>query len=681
MIETPDSVPVKEMLVVAAPFIKSVVDTYITPKLESLKERFSLDYNKYHIPTEEHFTEYFYRTYKRISIVNTLVFNNTQCFLKDIYIPLTLKKADHSEKKFKIEHYPDELISTYERLLITDTAGMGKSTLMKKIFIETVDKSKSIPVLIELRRLTKSNTIIDEIHQQINSIDKNFDESLLLELIKIGGFTFILDGYDEISLSERESVTSDVQKFIHKVPNNNFILTSRPENALASFGDFHQFTIEPLKKTEAFELLRKYDRQGIVSAHLIKKLQETEMSNISEFLTNPLLVSLLFTAFQYKQAIPFKKYLFYRQVFDANFESHDLTKGDSYNHDKYTKLEIDDFHRVLRHIGYSCLKKDQRIEFSKDEILNMIRESKEFCVGLKFSESDFLKDLLVNVPLFSQDGNFYRWAHKSLQEYFAAQFIYLDSKTAQARILKQIYHNTNQDKFQNVLDLYYDIDPKTFRNVIIYEVLKEYRDYYNDPSSVFPTSIDAEAIKLRKEICFLLRPCLFYVKYEPVPTGSSKGSVKRIRSDIDHDKLNKMFVDFSREKKENVTQRISGRIMAIESSKELYCIYIEDVKFTILRILSRKKDSLIEEIPITQKRNSHINIKYPELPEYKMIEVTPGKNKFFNSKANFEEVNNFIKASRLSSVKIISSVAFTLLEEIERNIRDEESSDFLTTGL
>ncbi len=97
MTEPNDSLPVKEILTAAGPFIKSIVDNYVTPKLENLKKRFSLDYNKYHVPSEEHFSEYFHRTYKRISIVNTLVFNNSQRFLKEIYLPLTLIKK--TEKK------------------------------------------------------------------------------------------------------------------------------------------------------------------------------------------------------------------------------------------------------------------------------------------------------------------------------------------------------------------------------------------------------------------------------------------------------------------------------------------------------------------------------------------------------------------------------------------------------
>src|SRR5690606_8741179 len=125
---------------------------------------------------------------------------------------------------------------------------------------------------------------------------------------------------------------------------------------------------------------------------------------------------------------------------------------------------------------YSCFKL-QKIEFAKDELLKLITESKLFCVGLQFKESSFLEDIIRTVPIFTQDGNYYRWAHKSLQEYFAAQFIFLDSKDHQSDILLKMYNHPNIDKFVNILDLYYDMDYKTFRNVIEFSILEEYEKF------------------------------------------------------------------------------------------------------------------------------------------------------------------------------------------------------------
>jgi len=314
MAEFNDTIALKDLLSTASPLIKSLVDVFVTPKLISFREKHQYRKNIESVPTESHFKEYFHRTYKKLIVVNTLVFNNSQRFLSDIFIPLTLTNTNDGKIKVKVSGFPTCISDEFGNILITDTAGMGKSTLMKNIFIDIINRNIGIPIFIELRRLTAEKKLLQEVQEQLNSIDRNFDRDLLLELLSEGGFIIILDGFDEIPLNDRESVTTDLQEFISKASNNRFFITSRPEKALSSFGHFQEFKIDPLSKNQAFELLRKYDNQGQISSLLIKKLQEKELTNIEEFLTNPLLVSLLFTAFEHKQAIPFKKYLFYRQV-------------------------------------------------------------------------------------------------------------------------------------------------------------------------------------------------------------------------------------------------------------------------------------------------------------------------------------------------------------------------------
>jgi hypothetical protein len=71
---------------------------------------------------------------------------------------------------------------------------------------------------------------------------------------------------------------------------------------------------------------------------LVDILKGNEYKAVYEYLTNPLLVSMLFAAFDFKQTIPLKKHLFYEQVYDAYFEKHDLTKGDSYKASERIKI-------------------------------------------------------------------------------------------------------------------------------------------------------------------------------------------------------------------------------------------------------------------------------------------------------------------------------------------------------
>ncbi|MPS64297.1 NACHT domain-containing NTPase [Chryseobacterium sp.] len=648
----------KDIITIASPIIKSFVDNIITPKLDILRKKLEKKgklKSFSQIPFEKYFSEYYHRSFKKMSIINTLTFNNSQKLLDDIYIPLTIRNSHNYKEIYKIKEFPKALSNEYWNILITDTAGMGKSTLMKKMFLSALNSNNGIPLFIELRRLSKNKSILEELKEQLNSVNNSINDDILFELLNDGEFIIMLDGYDEISLNDKDIVTSDIQNFISKTSKNKYFITSRPEKSLASFGNFQEFRITSLTKKEAFELLRKYDNRGTISTLLIKKLQESDLSNINEFLTNPLLVSLLFTAFEYKNAIPFKKHLFYRQVYDANFESHDLTKGDSYIHNKYSKLEIDDFHRVLRHIGFMSLK-DQKIEYTKDELLKFIDDSKNFCTGLSFNNSDFLNDLLKTVPLFSQDGNYYRWTHKSLQEYFAAQFIYLDAKSRQENILKKLYKSPNLEKYINVLDLYYDMDFKTFRNIIIYDLAKEYNEYVKNNYIQKYNDVDPEDIILRKELLFLRKFYLF------------KGE-KEVPDEKLDEILNKI------ESIENVNGfHIDSIFVESPVSENYFGILMDHSKLNLLDLLFQKNNIIIKKISATEA-----DIPNPmldkNLQNYLPLELNDDSSNILNSKENFNILNQFIKYFMLPSYIVSNTEIIKVYEEIENSVKIENNID------
>ena len=169
MTEMNDTIAIKDMLSAASPFIKTLVDTFVTPKLTAFRDKFKAEKNIKYIPTESHFTEYFHRTYKKLAVINTLVFNNSQRLLTEIYLPLTLTITNDRKIKTKVSGFPKNISDEFGNILVTDTAGMGKSTLMKTIFIDTINKNIGIPIFIELRRLTNSKKIIQEIQRALRS--------------------------------------------------------------------------------------------------------------------------------------------------------------------------------------------------------------------------------------------------------------------------------------------------------------------------------------------------------------------------------------------------------------------------------------------------------------------------------------------------------------------------------
>ncbi len=467
----------------ATTVVKPFIEELIKSTLNEYAKKAKISYNKLLVPVGQHFEEYLNRTYNKFSVINVWALNNSKRRLKDIYVPLSIRMKQNRGQKTKVDRLPVQLIKDYKKILIIDTAGMGKSTMMRFMFIDLMEiglKEVGIPIYIELNRLRKNWTILDEIKKQLNSLTKEFDNDLLLDLIRTEQFVFFLDGNDEIPVDDKTEVSNNLNEFISKAGERNYyILTSRPEDRLSSFDGFHHFDICDLIKEEAYGLLNKCDLsdQNETSKRLIAKLDSNEYEPIKEYLKNPLLVSLLYAAFEYSPDLPLKKHQFYRQVYDALFNRHDLSKGID-PHEKKSHLDIDDFSRILRFVGFECLKRG-KINFDEDNILGLIRKAKERYSSLTFSESSFLEDLLLAVPLFTKDGTEYKWAHKSLMEYFAACFVAEDTRQNQDDYLKAIYNSQNLSQYINLLDLYFDIDEQGFSKTIMRPLLIDFVQYHD----------------------------------------------------------------------------------------------------------------------------------------------------------------------------------------------------------
>src|SRR5690606_2572068 len=97
-------------------------------------------------------------------VVNTIVLGNRRILLDDIYVPLTIV-SDMEE--FYIDSYPEDLYNLHSAVLIKDTSGMGKSTILKKLFFSTIYQNLGIPFLIELRRLKDHESILTYILKEL----------------------------------------------------------------------------------------------------------------------------------------------------------------------------------------------------------------------------------------------------------------------------------------------------------------------------------------------------------------------------------------------------------------------------------------------------------------------------------------------------------------------------------
>lgn len=407
---------------------------------------------------------------------------------------------------------------------------------------------------------------------------------------------------------------------------------------------------------------------------LIETISSQRIRNIIEFLENPLLVSLLYLKFEYKPTIPFKKHEFYQEVFDALFENHDLSKGDYFKRDKKSNLTKTDFESVLEILAFETTKKGE-VSYSRldlESYLNkIIKENPEFKEnsGMKLSSENFIYDLTCTVPIFCIDGLEYRWAHKSLQEFFTVKFIYKNARKSE--ILEKMFNGKNITRYLNIFDIYYDMDRKTFTKIFIYPISKAFIDYLNESYLNINKNISKSDLLLRKTICF----------------GKQFVFVK---STLERNAIllaNKF--DFSFYKK-NIIPIIEKRFttkyanLGIVKSGSLgdYTLFIaipqEFIKYSIImELLQTKRSTLMLKNPL-------LNSKRIPLSKLKLdmdiIVVSDDKESIINTKKNFSGINNALLIPDRYGL-LDHKKAKEIVENINNEIELEKSEDNLIAGL
>ncbi len=419
---------------------------------------------------DEELKNYFGTHSKNNSYLNTIVFQNKPKFIQEIYIPLTLEKNDNPNEKYKLdEDLNIESILSYNRILIVDYAGMGKSTCTKWLYLTCLSSPDFIPFLVELRNLRKDKNVEQLIQEDLNLKHNLFDSTAIHSLLSSNKIVFFLDGLDEIDGENRKDILANLNKFHMKYSQAIFIMTSRPEDFLIGLKGFTRFGLKQFNESEAFKLIRKYDIEKKHAEKMINDIKKSQNDMaIKDFLGNPLSISLLFTSYCYTPQISFNKIQFYDNIFEALYERHDFSKGDSFFRPRHCSLSKNNFLKILCHLGMETCLTLKKVSFSYAELCGVISNSKKF-FGIEFDTDLYIKDLKTTIPLIVEDGIYLKWSHKTFQDYYTAYFLkyHYDKKY---EILKKI---SLKSEYYTVLDFYYELDEKGFKQHLLKDELKK----------------------------------------------------------------------------------------------------------------------------------------------------------------------------------------------------------------
>lgn len=320
----------------------------------------------------------------------------------------------------------ESMLEISNNLLILGTGGIGKSMLMRYLFLSTIYEGEYVPVLLELRRISNQSPTQLSILELIYTCLKDFDVELPKEQfeysLRLGKYIFLLDGFDEIKESMATETAAAIQAFCAKYPKNPCIVTSRPRQEASPLETFTPVEAKTLNKEQAIQLASRIWTEDEKTREFCRQLDKTLYDRHKDFAENPLLLSMMFLTFMRNSSIPDHLADFYQKAYDALYSAHDNQNKGYYRRDFQCKtLDESKFKLIFSRFCFQTYFKEQ-YEFSKSEILIHLQDSIHKLGTTDTSAEDFLMDLQNVVCLIIKDGDTYRFSHRSFQTYFAAVY-------------------------------------------------------------------------------------------------------------------------------------------------------------------------------------------------------------------------------------------------------------------
>lgn len=443
--------------------VGGIFSALIAPKVEKVKKWAEKRELKNQLDPEalsETLNSYLNTLSSRVSVISSICFPQKEYSIEQAYEPLFVEEFNsRNNEKLSVDHLVSNI---QESCLIIDGAGMGKSTFSKFLITQILYKSDRIPVLFELRKSKPDVDLIESIASELDPLGRVFSRELFYELIKEGKFVIVLDGFDEVEYERQSEVAEQINDISVKGQRNSLILTTRPQELVPSVLDSKSYQFSQFTSAQAKQLINRLD--SISGLDIGKKLT-LELGNVPDnFLENPLLVSLLYSTFGANNTIADRICTFYNDIYDALYKGHDLINKNGFKRKKISELDYEQFRVLLRALCFQMSLKRKASFSTVVEAHEYINKAATLSKVSPKSANTFLNDLLNAVPLMQKDGSDTKFLHKTIIEYFAAEYIvyHPDSEN----ILSKMFESKAFTSFGKIFDFVYELSSTTYDKVV-----------------------------------------------------------------------------------------------------------------------------------------------------------------------------------------------------------------------
>lgn len=504
------------------PWVQKIMETMVIKAQNFFKD---LD-EKEKIQWRTAFEKYLKKTDESFSKTKTLLYRDTPVNIYDFYECISLSK----DRKITIDTQEiNNILNEGNKILITGLGGVGKTILMKHLFLNSIKTTDLIPVLIELRRINGKITgdfdlkkyIIDTLKEYNLDLSEKYYNYTFSE----GHYIFLFDGYDEVEDKLKNTIKEEIMKFSFKYNKNYFIVSSRPSSEFISWENFLELKSLHLNKEQAVSMIKKLKYDVRVKESFCKDLENGLFENYYTFASIPLLLIIMLLTYEATATIPNKLNEFYEQAFSVLFNKHDATKG-LYAREIRSKLGYESFKKAF---SYFCFRTyfEAKYSFNHSEISFFITKINDKKLEIpEIKSRDFLYDLMYSVCMILEDGLEYKFIHRSFQEYFAAIYVRNLNDEKQKNFFKNYLNKgvgNNDTSFYQIL---YELQKERFILNILEPFINEVEEninkkieekHYSEKKALFEVQfpfVKFSSDKEKKQIILKTKEDLYYRKID-----------------------------------------------------------------------------------------------------------------------------------------------------------------------
>ncbi|MCF8586459.1 NACHT domain-containing protein, partial [Enterobacter asburiae] len=433
--------------------IKAIVTSLISIGGEELKKKKNnilLSFN-----SDKIVDKYIQSSISKVFVFRTLLHGDRNVYLHEVYYPLNIRNTSNNNI---ILVEDNTILPAHSPICIVGIAGQGKTTIMRKLFLEELSIQDKFPVFISLRQvedfhnLSCAQLLLN--HLNSKGVDGTIEDAKYL--CEKGMISFFFDGFDEIPFNQRMNALKTIGE-AHEKYGCKVVVTTRPDTEITRIPGYDIYSVEYLKQGMLYSVINNTIDDVDTAVNLTNMLKNKEF--IRDSIKTPILLDIFIVTSRNFTNDPKSITDYYSGLFSALLYRHDLIKN--LTREKRSGLvdrELERCFSLFSFLSYFNEKSD----FTRNDLLSFFDKSIK---GNKISSTaeKVADDIVDGTNLIVKDGyDHFVYIHRSIQEYFSAKFISTMKKDMKQSIYDKLIKRDSSYENTNLLVMSSYLDPFCF---------------------------------------------------------------------------------------------------------------------------------------------------------------------------------------------------------------------------